>query len=68
MIQAVLGAGIITLPYAVYANGLILGPLLIVGAGLVSYYSGFLMVIIKESVRFLWEITSKRSPSKIWPI
>lgn len=51
LIQAVLGAGIITLPYAVYANGLILGPILIIGAGLVSYYSGFLMVVIGIKAR-----------------
>ena len=46
LMAACLGAGILTLPYTVYANGLILGPLLIIIAALLSYYSGYLLVII----------------------
>ncbi len=44
LVQATLGAGIITLPYAVFVNGLILGSVLILGAALLSYYTGTLLV------------------------
>ena len=44
LMAACLGAGILTLPYTVYANGMILGPLLILIAALLSYYTGYLLV------------------------
>ena len=44
LVQSTLGAGIITLPYAVYANGIVLGPILILGAAFLSYYTGHLLV------------------------
>lgn len=44
LMSAILGAGILTLPYAVYANGLILGPILIIIGALLSYYAGYLLV------------------------
>ena len=44
LVQTTLGAGIITLPYAVYANGIILGPALIIGAAFLSHYTGYLLV------------------------
>ena len=44
LMSAILGAGILTLPYAVYANGLILGPILIIIGALLSYYTGYLLV------------------------
>ena len=49
LMSAILGAGILTLPYAVYANGLILGPLLILIGALLSYYTGYLLVSVNLS-------------------
>lgn len=58
LIQSTLGAGTITLPYAIYANGLVLGPLLMVGAALLSYYTGYLLVSLEVM------IGKSRSPSE----
>lgn len=44
MLSAILGAGLLTLPFAVYINGLLLGPILIIVGALMSYYTGYLLV------------------------
>ena len=44
MLSAILGAGLLTLPFAVYINGLIFGPILIILGALMSYYTGYLLV------------------------
>ena len=44
LIAATLGAGTLTMPYAVSLNGYVLGPILMALGALVSYYSGMLIV------------------------
>ena len=44
LMAACLGAGILTIPYTMYANGMVLGSLLIIIAALLSYYTGYLLV------------------------
>jgi len=46
LVAATLGSGTIAFPYAVAANGLIWGNILIVLGALVSYFSGMLLVAV----------------------
>ena len=43
-----MGSGTISFAYAVMMNGYILGPLLIIGGALISYYTGMLIVRCSE--------------------
>lgn len=44
LLTGVLGAGIITLPYVFYVNGIILGPLLLTLSALLTHYTSHLLV------------------------
>lgn len=48
---ATLGSGTIAFPYAVSANGLILGPILIILGAMVSYFSGMLIVAVSAKTK-----------------
>ena len=44
LIQITFGAGILTFPYAVMENGIVLGSFLIILGGVVSWYTGMLLI------------------------
>lgn len=43
-----MGAGTITIPYVFYANGLVLGAILMLGGGALSLYTGYLIAYCAE--------------------
>jgi len=45
-----LGAGTLTIPYVFYANGIIIGTILIILGAIVSLYTGWLVVIACDKV------------------
>ena len=44
LIQVTLGAGLLTFPYAIMQNGIVIGSVLIALGGLVSWYTGMLLI------------------------
>jgi amino acid permease len=44
VIQVTLGAGILTFPYAIMENGIVLGTILIIFGGLISWYTSMLLI------------------------
>mmetsp|Transcript_55640 Transcript_55640/g.76517 ORF Transcript_55640/g.76517 Transcript_55640/m.76517 type:complete len:129 (+) Transcript_55640:291-677(+) len=48
LVAATLGSGTISFAYAIAANGIILGALLIILGALVSYYTGMLLVTVSN--------------------
>ena len=50
LLQSTLGAGVVTLHYAVWANGLLLGPLLMLGAAALSFYTGSKLATVADKV------------------
>ncbi len=45
-----LGAGTLTIPYVFYANGIVVGTLLVLLGAAVSYYTGWLIIICAEQL------------------
>ncbi len=48
LIQVTLGAGILTFPYAIMENGVLIGLVLILIGGWISWYSGMLLIQAAE--------------------
>lgn len=48
LIQVTLGAGILTFPYAIMENGIVLGIVLILIGGWISWYTGMLLIQAAE--------------------
>jgi len=48
LIKITIGAGILTLPYAIMENGIVWGSFLIIFGGLVSWYTGYLLLIASD--------------------
>jgi amino acid permease len=48
LIQVTLGAGILTFPYAIMENGIVLGTVLILFGGWISWYTGMLLIEAAE--------------------
>lgn len=45
-----LGSGTLTIPYVFYANGLVIGSLLLILGAVVSFYTGWLIVLCCEKI------------------